>query len=1141
MGKRICFSLLICLLAFTWTAFGQETTGAIQGTVKDPQGAVVPGATVEVTSPALLGKKTATTDSAGAYHIEQLPPGLYSVSVNAAGFAPQTQSNLPVNVGVLRNIDVTLKVGGVTTEVSVSAEAAAIDVTQSKVATIVSEDMVVGLPKSRSFQSLIPLAPGARQEPLQSARGDRNSGFQIDGAADSENVYLIDGINTTNIQSGGVGKNFQSDFVQEVQIKSSSFEAEFGGALGGVINAVGKRGSNTWHGEVKTHYQTAALDANDPCASGFTYFSGGSLVCGQRLNPLLPGLNTTTRLDGTPEYYVAKKDSRHVIEPGYELGGPLFKDKLTFFSSLVPMFDTTQRTTTFTGLNPGPRRLSQTVNQYNTYNRVDYTMSNQLRFAGAWNYAYSRTQGTLGQPDSAFGQVNSGATVDPNTLRADSATVRPLHWYSFSGDWTPTSKLVVSSRYGYFFNNAETRGTPVGIRYIYDTDLNASTKDVNGNAIAGGSFAHPTGFFNIPNNFTTNYDAYRRKSWNSDASYFVGNLGGSHNFKGGYMWGTQYNIANVSANTAVVNIDWGIAYNSATSATTCATIINSNSNKLCQGQYGYFFVGSTTTSQSGFANAVDQAFYFQDSWTVGTTGLTLNPGVRFDHEVNPAYDPKRFPDITFGWGSKIAPRIGGAYDALHNGKLKIYADYGKYFDIMKLGLTRGSFGSDYWHECFYALDTLDYNTITPTLTTGAGCPATGPAPGVAGRFIENVDLRATKADPRDPAIQANMKPVQSHSMDIGADWSINNSWMLETRYTRKRLDQTIEDMAITDNLGFYIGNPGSAFADILHRPTVIPCDPKNGFACTPDADGNYFNQTSFCAECPGAVKPSRRYDGIEFRLTRKPGAQRLFGTISYTYSKLRGNYSGLTDTDPTDGNGGRHSPNNGRAFDIPTMSYLPSGKIDDGPLSTDRPHTAKVYGYYRLPWMGHETMLGVFQSFYQGTPISTCLGVLGVNNPDSACQWAEGRGNFVKLHRDSATGNIVSDGVVKDARTPVYLQTDLNIRQAFSVSKDHENYKIVIEATGTNLLNQHAATSYYEYAVPSNHIAPQRPARFAGDLNVDFARLENGYNYIDAFNATGAFAGAAVGQPKLTLANRYGLPWTFQTARQFRFELRFVF
>src|SRR5437867_2173270 len=331
MSKRISFAVLICVLACSWSASAQETTGGIQGTVKDPQGAVIPGATVEVSSPALIGKKSATTDSGGFFHFEQLPPGIYSISVNATGFAPQTQGNLELRVGALPTVNLTMQVGGITAEVSVSAEAAVIDITQSKVQTNVTEEVLQNIPKLRSFQSVIPFAPGARQEPLQSARESRMGGYQINGASDAENVYLIDGVNATDVQNGGVGKDFQTDFIQEVQIKSSSFEAECGGALGGVINAVPKRGSNNWHGELKGYFQSAALNATDPCGSGFTA-SQNTLVtrvfglpsgfvgepCGLRPNPGT-SLNTTTRLDATPEYFVPKKDSRHIIEPGYEI------------------------------------------------------------------------------------------------------------------------------------------------------------------------------------------------------------------------------------------------------------------------------------------------------------------------------------------------------------------------------------------------------------------------------------------------------------------------------------------------------------------------------------------------------------------------------------------------------------------------------------------------------------------------------------------------------------------------------------------------------------------------------------------------------------------------------------------------------
>src|SRR5438552_9325819 len=108
MSKRICLGLLISVLAFSLSAPAQETTGGIQGTVKDPTGAVIPGATVEVTSPALIGKKTATTDSGGFYHFEQLPPGNYTITVNATGFGPQTQSNLQLSTGALPTLNFSL-------------------------------------------------------------------------------------------------------------------------------------------------------------------------------------------------------------------------------------------------------------------------------------------------------------------------------------------------------------------------------------------------------------------------------------------------------------------------------------------------------------------------------------------------------------------------------------------------------------------------------------------------------------------------------------------------------------------------------------------------------------------------------------------------------------------------------------------------------------------------------------------------------------------------------------------------------------------------------------------------------------------------------------------------------------------------
>jgi hypothetical protein len=882
------------------------------------------------------------------------------------------------------------------------------------------------------------------------------------------------------------------------------------------------------------YYQSASMDANDPCASGLTsgsansFIAGFSTVCGLRLDPTKAGLNTTTRLDGTPQYYVPKKDHRSILEPGYSVGGALIHNRLWIFSSYVPAIDTIRRTTTFTGANPGPRTLTQSSISHNAFNRLDYRLMDKITMFASWNYGYFRSTGILGQPDSTTGALNAGASTDPNTLRSDTGNVNPNSLFTFGGEWTPTSKLDVTVRYGRFFNNNEQRGTPVGTRYVYQTSVNASSSDLGGAAFPSTAF-NSAGFANIPTNLATVYDAYKRNSFTVDASYLVGHfLGGTHIFKGGFFMQQQQNNVLTNYQGGRIDLYWGTAYQPVTSATACNAVISANAAKYgagtaagqaCEGQFGYFVVGTGVTNTGGTTQTA-KAVYIQDAWTLAH-GLTLNLGVRFDQEVQPPYDANRFPTVQFGWGQKVAPRLGVAYDVLHNGKLKLYGSFGNFYDIMKMGLARGSFGSDYWHNCVYALDTTNFSSLTPTYPAGGGCPATGPAPGINANFIENVDFRATKADPRDPAIDPNMKPMKQHEVVAGADWAVTPQYFITARYARKRLDSTIEDMAITDNLGFYIGNPGSTFADLLHRPTVIP-----------NASGvNYLNTVPFCQECPAVVGPSRRYDGLELSISRRTTGK-WFGTLSYSYSSLRGNYAGLTNTDPTDGGGGRHAPDNGRAFDIPTMTYLPSGKKDDGPLSTDRPNTAKAYGYVPLKWLHMTTTIGIVQSIYQGTPIGTCLPVVGTS---SACQWAEGRGNFVQFSR-APNGDFVKGNVIMNDRTPAYIQSDLSVHHAIRTG---EKTRLEFEFNALNVLNQHAVTAVNEIAVAgSGLISPTRASRFSGDPGVDWGKVMNGYNYMDALNGTGTFSGV---QSKLTLASRYGLPQLYQQPRNMRLSIRFTF
>jgi hypothetical protein len=174
----------------------QETTAGLQGTVKDSTGGLIAKASVEVMSPALIGVKRLETDAAGYFRFTNLPPGTYTVTAKATGFRTSRQEGIVLEVGHLPTLNIVMEVGAVTETVDVSAQPALIDPTQSKVQTNIPDTNLMNLPtQTLSFQSVIQFAPGARTEPLQ-------GGYQINGASNSENAYLVEGMETASMVDG---------------------------------------------------------------------------------------------------------------------------------------------------------------------------------------------------------------------------------------------------------------------------------------------------------------------------------------------------------------------------------------------------------------------------------------------------------------------------------------------------------------------------------------------------------------------------------------------------------------------------------------------------------------------------------------------------------------------------------------------------------------------------------------------------------------------------------------------------------------------------------------------------------------------------------------------------------------------------
>src|SRR5688500_14966338 len=246
---------LMAVLLFAWPAAAQEQRGSIEGVIRDSSGAVLPGATVAAKSAA--GTLTSVTDGQGVYRFPSLTPGEYEVAVTLQGFNAAKTEHVQLSLGQVLKVDMAMQLAGVTESVQVTSESPLIDVKQSTVGANIHKELIDRVPKGRDFTSLVTLAPGASQE-------SRGGGISIDGASGSENRYYIDGVDTTNLKTGVSGKNFLTDFIDQVQVKSSGYAAEFGGSTGGVVNVISKSGSNQFRGEVGT------------------YFTGDSMCCDER-------------------------------------------------------------------------------------------------------------------------------------------------------------------------------------------------------------------------------------------------------------------------------------------------------------------------------------------------------------------------------------------------------------------------------------------------------------------------------------------------------------------------------------------------------------------------------------------------------------------------------------------------------------------------------------------------------------------------------------------------------------------------------------------------------------------------------------------------------------------------------------------
>ncbi len=635
------------------------TKGSIAGVVQDASGSVVSSAKVDLSGP--FGARSTTTNAAGEYSFANLQVGSgYTITVTRAGFGVAKSNGIVVGVNQRTTLDFHLELGTTVQSLNVvDSGSAAIDLATTTIGANIDESLYKNVPVGRNISSVISLAPG-----VTSSGGAGAANPSINGASGLENEYIINGANVTDPGYGGfgtytavfgsLGTGITFDFIQEVQVKSGGFEAQYGEALGGVVNIITKSGSNKFHGDLYGYFQPEALAATNP-------------------NPNLLTTSKTTWIKASGRY-----------DFGGDIGGFIKKDKLFFYGGFNPTYSQSFR-------QADKLYTNSSLGEINDQNRT-------LNYAGKinWNIASShQLEGSVfGDPantPTTFARVSSLSSN--NNLSESALDFGSRTWTGrYNGSFGPTWLLTVtySDYYSQLTETPKFNGYQI-------SDITGSQES------ATGSNQTYNGLGLLQNTEAKNHEL------NVTGTHLFNLLGG-HTVDLGY----QYEDVPYSLISRYSGMDFVLPTDPALGAASGKTVYGGIFRRthlvpkdktspiiytLLRGNYSSPNISTETKYNAGFV---------QDSWTIGKK-LTLKPGLRFEQQVMAG------GALQYVFAHNWAPRVGVIFDPTGNRKGKLFANWGRFYEKIPSDISVRSFSFESSIRGVQYKDQGQFNAAVPSI------------------------------------------------------------------------------------------------------------------------------------------------------------------------------------------------------------------------------------------------------------------------------------------------------------------------------------------------------------------------------------------------------------------------------------------